>query len=72
MNQSVQSTLAEEPPNQTPDFTPPAEADLKFVDFLRFATEEIESEIKRGRVLQQQIDAQRLQINDAIARLFAT
>ncbi len=71
MNHSVQSTLADEPPNQTPDFTPPVEADLKFMDFLRFATEEIESNIKAGRVIQQQIDAQRLQINDAIARLIA-
>ncbi len=72
MNQLVNSTLPDESLNQMPDDALPFEANIKFSDFLRFATEQIEEEIRKGRVLQKEFDAQRLQINEALARLFAT
>lgn len=72
MNQLVNSTLPDETLNQPPNNSEPLEDGPKLIDFIRFATKEIEEEIKKGRVLQQQIDAQRLQINEALARLFAT
>jgi hypothetical protein len=77
MNQSAPSTLPNDAlPNdslkEAGEYKPlNAEAETNLIELIRFATREIESEIKQGHVMQNEIDQHRVQINEAIARLIA-
>lgn len=47
----------------------PDQEEPQFRDFLRFATAEIQASLQQGAELQQEINARKVQINEAIFQL---